>query len=47
MLILIGLLFVLPLVGAQLGRDLNVVGWLLRGPVDAVIDAILRLTGNG
>jgi Zn-dependent protease len=47
MLILIGLLFVLPLVGAQLGRDLNVVGWLLRGPVDAVIEAIVRLTGNG
>ena len=47
MLILIGLFFVLPLVGAQLGRDLNVVGWLLRGPVDAVIDAILHLTGNG
>src|SRR5262245_38845075 len=47
MLILIALLFVLPLVGEQLGRDLNVVGWLLRGPVDAVIEAILRLTGNG
>ena len=47
MLILIGLLFILPLVGAQLGRDLNIVGWLLRGPVDAVIEAILRVTGNG
>jgi len=47
MMILIGLLFILPLVGGQLGLDLNVVGWLLRGPMDAVIDGVLRLTGNG
>jgi Zn-dependent protease len=46
MLIIIGLLFIVPMVGAQLGRDLNIVGWLLGGPVDAVIGAILRLTGN-
>src|SRR5882757_5587642 len=46
MLIMIGLLFILPLVGNQLGRDLNVVGWLLGGPVDWVIEAILRLTGS-
>ena len=47
MMILIGLIFVLPIIGDQLGRDLNVIGWLLRGPVDAIIDAILRFTGNG
>jgi len=46
MLILIGLIFILPLVGAQLGVNLNVLGWLLGRPVDAVIEAILRLTGN-
>jgi len=46
MLILIGLIFILPLLGAQLGVNLNVLGWLLGRPVDAVIDAILRLTGN-
>jgi len=46
MLIIIGLLFIVPMLGAQLGRDLNIVGWLLGGPVDAVIGAILRLTGN-
>ena len=45
--IIIGLLFVLPMVGAQLGRDLNIVGWLLGGPVDTIIGYILRLTGNG
>ena len=47
MLIVIGLIFILPMVGAQLGRDLNVIGWLLGGPVDWVIEAILRITGNG
>lgn len=46
MLILIGLLFLLPMLGRQFGRDLNILGWLLAGPVDAVISVILRLTGN-
>jgi Zn-dependent protease len=47
MMIIIGLIFILPLIGAQLGQNLNVIGWLLGGPVDSIIDAILRLTGNG
>ena len=46
MLIIIGALFILPMVGAQLGRDLNVVGWVIGGPINAVIRAILQLTGN-
>jgi Zn-dependent protease len=45
MLILIGLLFILPLVGAQLGLDLNVVGLLLGRAVDWVIELILQITG--
>jgi len=45
--ILIGLIFLLPLIGEQIGRNLNVIGWLLGGPVDSVIGAILRFTGNG
>ena len=45
--ILIGLIFLLPLIGEQIGRKLNVIGWLLGGPVDSVIGAILRFTGNG
>jgi Zn-dependent protease len=43
--IIIGALFVLPALGVQLGIDLNFVGWLLGGPVDELIDAILRLAG--
>jgi Zn-dependent protease len=47
MLILIGLLFILPMVGAQLGMNLNIVGMLLGRPVDAVAETILHITGNG
>ena len=46
MLIIIGMLFVLPMLGAQLGVDLNVFSWLISGPANTVIGAILNLTGN-
>jgi Zn-dependent protease len=46
MLILIGLLFVLPMLGAQLGVDLNIVSQLIASSTDSVIRTILRLTGN-
>ena len=46
MLILIGLLFILPMVGAQLGTNLNVVGMVLGPLADTVIGGILRVTGN-
>ena len=46
MAILIGVLFVLPLLGAQIGIDLNVVWLLISHSMDVIIYAILRLTGN-
>jgi Zn-dependent protease len=46
MLILIGLLFILPMVGAQLGVDLSIVSQVIASSTDAIIGAILRLTGN-
>lgn len=46
MVILIGLLFILPMVGAQLGVDLNIVSRVIAGSTNAIIGAILRLTGN-
>lgn len=46
LMILIGLLFILPLLGAQLGIDLNIVWQLVQRSTNAIIDAILRLTGN-
>ena len=46
LMILIGLLFILPLLGAQLGIDLNVVWQLVQRSTNVILDAILWLTGN-
>ncbi|HKA75712.1 MAG TPA: site-2 protease family protein [Pseudolabrys sp.] len=46
MMILIGLLIVLPLVGAQLGVDLGFVSHVISRATDAVLRVILQLTGN-
>lgn len=45
--ILLGLLFILPMIGQQIGQNLDIVGWLLRRPVSEVIDFVFRITGNG
>ena len=47
MIILLGLLFVLPMIGQQIGQNLDVINWLLRRPVSEVIDFVFRITGNG
>jgi Zn-dependent protease len=47
MLILIALLLFLPMLGAQLGVDLNLVSSLITGPSEIILSSILRLTGNG
>jgi Zn-dependent protease len=44
--ILICLLIVLPLVGAQLGIDLDVVSRALAISTGAIVEAILHITGN-
>jgi Zn-dependent protease len=46
MLIIIGMLFILPMLGSRLGMNLNVLAWLFSGPTNTVIGAILHLTGN-
>jgi Zn-dependent protease len=46
LIILIGLLIVLPLLGSQLGIDLRFVSHLISVAATAVIEIILRLTGN-
>ena len=35
------------MIGQQLGRNLDVVGWLLREPVGYTIIFIVGITGNG
>jgi Zn-dependent protease len=47
MIVLIVALLVLPTLGAQMGVDLNILPHLITGPVEAIIRAIVRLTGNG
>ena len=44
--ILIGLLFILPLLGTQFGWDLNFISRLIGGSANAVIEVVLRFTGN-
>ena len=46
MLILIALLFLIPLLGAQLGLDLSIVSRVVSVVTGAIIDAIVWLTGN-
>jgi Zn-dependent protease len=47
LMILIVALLVLPVLGAQMGVDLNILPHLLTGPVEAIVRAIIRVTGNG
>jgi Zn-dependent protease len=47
MLILIGLLFLAPMIGSELGYHFNPLAWVLGPPVEFVYDLILDLTGNG
>ena len=46
MAIIIGLLIVPPLIGAQMGMKLDLLPWLLLTPVEILIDAILTLAGH-
>jgi len=44
--ILLGLLIVLPMLGAQLGVNLSIVSRVIGVSTGAILDVILRLTGN-
>jgi Zn-dependent protease len=44
--ILLGLLIVLPMLGAQLGVNLSIVSRIIAVSTGALLDVILRLTGN-
>jgi Zn-dependent protease len=47
MMILITLLFFLPMFGAQMGIDLNVISRLIGTPTELIVRGIVQLTGNG
>ena len=44
--ILIGLLIILPMLGAQLGVDLNFLSHLIAIATGAIVEAIVHITGN-
>ena len=46
MLILLLFLFVFPYVGAQTGYNLNILGWLIGAPAEALIRFVLAITGQ-
>jgi Zn-dependent protease len=46
MLILIGLLFILPMLGAQMGVDLSIVSHVVGVVTETIINAIVWITGN-
>jgi Zn-dependent protease len=45
--ILIGLLIILPMLGAQVGIDLSFLSHLIAIAANAIVEAIVHLTGNG
>ena len=45
--ILIGVIFVLPMLAGRLGLDFDPWGWLVWPPVEFMIDSIVILTGHG
>jgi Zn-dependent protease len=45
-LILLFFIFLLPYVGEQAGYDLNVLGWLIGGPAQALVEFVLGITGQ-
>jgi Zn-dependent protease len=47
LLIIIGVLFVLPMIGNQLGIDLNVFLWVVSGPVEFLLGVVSFVTGHG
>jgi Zn-dependent protease len=47
MLIVIGVLFVVPMIAAPLGVDVNIFGQLITRPSNAIVQTILHLTGTG
>jgi Zn-dependent protease len=46
MLILIGVLFILPMLGRYVGTDLNVLAWILEWPAEKIYDVVSWLTGT-
>lgn len=47
LLVLIGVLVLMPMIGGQLGYDIDILPWLLRTPLEYIGELIFRLAGHG
>ena len=47
LLIILGAVFILPMIGSRLGIPLDPFRWLVGGPVDFLAELLFRLTGHG
>jgi len=45
--ILLLFLFILPMIGSQAGVNLNLLGYVIAGPTNALINFVLLVTGQG
>ena len=45
--IIIGVLFILPLIGDQLGVDLKLFLWLVQAPVEFLFERVMIMAGHG
>ena len=45
MMVLLALIFLLPLIGSQLGMNLNILGWILGPASDYLLHLVATLTG--
>ncbi len=46
-LLVLGIFFLLPMIGERIGVNLDVADWLILAPTDAIIRGIATLTGHG
>jgi Zn-dependent protease len=44
--VILGALYILPLVGGQLGVNLNIFPWLIGGPVEFLFKVVMSMTGH-
>ncbi len=44
-LILIAVIFLLPMIGRQLGYDISIMDWLFEGPISSVVSFIAKIAG--
>jgi Zn-dependent protease len=47
LLLVIGIVLLLPMIGRKIGVNLDIIGWMVRGPVGYLLHVIAMITGHG